>query len=371
MKTYIKKIAILVAVGFMSLAPIAEAQFFVDSGFSAQGFTSPASVQAQVAGFASDQDFINFLIQQLNQLRAQLNQELSQQVNTFSPQPFNNGGFVFTPVPADRFSGSNNISTNRRGDRRPDADIERADDVDEDSAELRGEIDMNDFRDGIVFFVYGQDEGMIEDVQRDYDEFDEVEDDEENDDFEVLRVDTNLDGREDYDERVTGLEEDEEYFYIICVEYEDEDNDERLECSSVEDFETDDEDSSDNNNSNDDEPEAETVSALNVRERSARIRGEIDMNDFDDGLVFFAWGEDERDVEDVEDENRFDDIDENGDDLQVQIVEDRLSGFDQFSLLVTSLNNNTDYYYRICVEYQDGSRDRIECGDVEDFETDR
>lgn len=122
-------------------------------------------------------------------------------------------------------------------DDEPRAETDRAQDIDEDSAELNGEVDMNDFRNGVVFFVYGEDEDQIEDVERDYDSYSDV--DEDGDDLQKVRVDSDLDGHDDYSERITGLDDDTEYFFQICVEYEDEDDDETLECGGVEDFETD------------------------------------------------------------------------------------------------------------------------------------
>lgn len=269
-------------------------------------------------------------------------------------------GYTYTPSYGTTSSNSSN------NDERPDVDTDSARDVEDDSAELRGDVDMNDFNNGIVFFVYGQDEDMIEDVEDDYDEYDDVRDDEESDDFEVVRVDRDLDSDDSYDEEVTGLEEDEDYYFIICVEYEDEDNDQRLECGDVEDFETD-----GDNNSDDDEPEVETDEADDIDDDSAELRGSVDMNDYDDGRVFFVWGEDEDDVEDVENEDRYSDIDEDGDDLRKETVEINFNGNDNFELDVFQLDDDTDHYFRICVEYEDDDNDdTLECGDVEEFETD-
>ncbi|MCI5051408.1 MAG: hypothetical protein MRY57_03805 [Candidatus Pacebacteria bacterium] len=270
-------------------------------------------------------------------------------------------GFTYTQT-----SGSSSSSSSSNSFDRPDVETDSARDVEDDSAELRGEIDMNDARDGIVFFVYGQDEDMIEDVEDDYDEYEDVEDDEENDDFEVERVDSNFDGDDDFEEEVDGLEEDERYYFVLCVEYEDEDDDERLECGSVEDFETD-----DDNNGNDEEPDVDTISAINIDDDSAELRGDVDMNDFNDGRVFFVWGEDEDMVEEVEDEDRFSDIDEDGDDLQRESVETNFDGNDAFDLEIFNLDDDTEHFFRICVEYEDeDDDDTLECGDVEEFETD-
>lgn len=124
----------------------------------------------------------------------------------------------------------------RDDDDAPDADTFSARDVDEDSAELRGEVDMNDFRNGVVFFVYGEDEDEVDDVDRE-DRYADI--DERGDDLRKVRVDSDLDGRDDYERTVTGLDDDTQHYFRICVEYEDEDDDEALVCGDVEDFETD------------------------------------------------------------------------------------------------------------------------------------
>jgi len=122
-------------------------------------------------------------------------------------------------------------------DDEPDVETGDADDIDEDSAEIEGEVDMNDFEDGIVFFVYGEDEDLIKEIEDEYDEYSDI--DEEGDDLQKFMVDSNLDDNADYTGRLNGLDDDTEYFYQICVEYEDEDDDETIACGGVESFETD------------------------------------------------------------------------------------------------------------------------------------
>ncbi|MFT7328425.1 MAG: hypothetical protein ACI870_000620 [Crocinitomicaceae bacterium] len=124
-------------------------------------------------------------------------------------------------------------------------------------------------------------------------------------------------------------------------------------------------------NNNDDEPRAETQRARNIKEYSAELRGDVDMNDFNNGIVFFVWGEDEDDVEDVEDENRYQDIDENGEDLQKNDLRTNFDKNANFELDVYGLDNDTDIYFSMCVQYEDeDDDDTIECGNVRNFETD-
>ena len=148
----------------------------------------------------------------------------------------------------------------------------------------------------------------------------------------------------------------------------------RFHYGQIEDFEADKRDRgrSNNRNRNDDEPDVFTGDADDIDEDSAEIEGEVDMNDFRNGLVFFVYGEDEDEVEDVEDEDEYRDIDEDGDDLQKFIVDNDLDDDEDYTGNLRGLDDDTRYYYRICVEYEDEDDDEtIECGDVEDFDTDR
>jgi len=129
-----------------------------------------------------------------------------------------------------------NVSDNGNNEEEPDADTDQPDDVDEDSARLEGSVDMNDFNNGDVFFVYGQNEDDVEDAEEE-DEYSDI--DTNGQDIRKVRTENNVNGDDDYSERVTGLDANETYYFRICVEYIDEDGDEALECGSVEDFETD------------------------------------------------------------------------------------------------------------------------------------
>ncbi len=125
--------------------------------------------------------------------------------------------------------------------------------------------------------------------------------------------------------------------------------------------------------SNDDEPDADTGRAYNIGAYRASFDGEVDMNDFRNGKVFFAYGEDEDQIEDIADDyDEYRDIDEDGDDLQLIIVDNDLDNDRSYDAYVTGLNRDTRYYFTICVEFEDEDDDsKIICGDVEDFETDR
>jgi hypothetical protein len=263
-----------------------------------------------------------------------------------------------------------NRNGNRSGDDEPDVDVDDADEIDVNSAELSGDVDMNDFNNGIVFFVYGEDEDQVEDVEKDYDEYTDVDTDD--DDLQKRRVDTDLDNKDDYTVNIGGLNDDTDIYFAICVEYEDEDDDQVLMCSSVEEFTTD-YDGGSSNSSGDDEPEVETEGSSSITDDSAKIRGEVSMNDFNNGIVFFVYGEDEDQIEDIEDDyDEYTDVDEDGDDLQkIKVDSDLDDNNAEYTASFNGLNDDTDIFYTICVEYEDEDDDQVlMCGGVEDFTTD-
>ncbi len=144
----------------------------------------------------------------------------------------------------------------------------------------------------------------------------------------------------------------------------------RLSGSSYYDY--DDNDDYYDDRDDEDVPEVTTDEARDIRETRAELRGEVDMQDAENGLVFFAYGEDEDMVDDVDSENRFRDIDEDGDDLQVVRVGSNFDGDEEFYAILTGLDDDTEHYFRMCVEFENDDNDEeIVCGDTESFETDR
>lgn len=128
---------------------------------------------------------------------------------------------------------------------------------------------------------------------------------------------------------------------------------------------------SSSNSSNDDVPQVNVDSADNVDENSAELSGAVDMNDYENGLAFMVYGEDESSIDDVEDDNQYSDVDENGDDLQKVLLSSSLDDDRDFTVDVSSLNDNTEYFFRMCVEYDDEDNDEtLVCSSVKSFETD-
>ncbi len=285
----------------------------------------------------SQQEFIAYLYGIIAQLQAQNGSTASfQSQTTFSP----NGAVLG--------------AANSFGSTRSSFDVEvftsGANNIDGDEAWVFGSVDLNRAQFADVWFEYGETRSM-------------------NDRSRSGRITQRT--SETFRGDLDGLREDETYFFRAVAQ----DPSGFRTYGQVRTFESDDDSrsrTSSRRNNDDDEPDAFTDDADDVDEDSAELNGEVDMNDFRNGLVFFAYGEDEDDVEDVEDEDEFNDIDERGDDLRLIVVDRDLDDDDNYSRRIGGLDDDTDYYFRICVEYEDEDDDEtLECGDVEEFETDR
>lgn len=121
-------------------------------------------------------------------------------------------------------------------DEKPKVTTERAENIDLHTATLTGMVDMNDFRNGIVFFVYGEDREEIRDVASKYDQYRRIR--EFGDDRQKLLIDEDLDRDREYKVTVDDLDLDTRHYFAIGVEYEDENNDEVLTLGSIRTFTT-------------------------------------------------------------------------------------------------------------------------------------
>jgi hypothetical protein len=120
------------------------------------------------------------------------------------------------------------------------------------------------------------------------------------------------------------------------------------------------------------EPDVTTDSAKYITTNSADLMGRVDMNDYENGIAFVVYGEDESMINDVDRENRYSDISTSGRDLRKVQVNSNLDSDRSFTTTVYSLNDDTKYYYRYCVEYDDRDDGQtLACGDIEHFYTDR
>lgn len=222
------------------------------------------------------------------------------------------------------------------GGSEPEADTQSEDDVDGDSAELNGRIEMNGFQNGEVFFVYGQDEDRIRDTEYDYDSYSDARSDEDRDEFEVVLVegDNDTSSWRNFRETVNSLDEDERYYYQICVGYYD--NGDQLVCGGTEDFRTDDD--------SDGDVEIETTSVQDYGPTFAIMCGDLEDDGGDSSL-----------------RTRIEFRETNGGSSwsgsnYIQ------RGEGPFCVQVNNLRIDTRYQYRACTDEGD-------CGDIRSFTT--
>ncbi len=203
----------------------------------------------------------------------------------------------------------------------PNVETRYANDVDDSSADIHGYVDMNDYNNGFVFYVYGKDESAISNIETLYDSYSDV--NENGEDLQKSEVDGDLDSSNSYSESITNLDSDEYYYYNFCVGYVDTEGQDKLECGSSENFKT-----LDNGNSNTNS-EIETRNVDNITKSSAEICGDL-VNDGGD-VNLRTWIEYRK-------------ITESSYSRTNKI--DRGEGY--FCENVRNLSSNTRYYYRAC-----------------------
>lgn len=224
-----------------------------------------------------------------------------------------------------------------------------ADDIEDEDATLRGEVDFNDSDYAYVWFEWGDDTNDL--------------------DEETTHIKLDDDEDEDFSAIITDLDEDEKYYFRAVGE--DEDGD--LDKGAIKSFTSDDEgsNSDDDDDSDEDAPEVETGDSEDVESHSAKIFGDVDMNDFENGIVFFVYGQDESQVNDIDDDfDNYNEIDEDDEDLQKIKVDGDADDSGDYSAEFWGLDDDTEYFYALCLEYEDEDNDdTIMCGDTESFTT--
>lgn len=217
--------------------------------------------------------------------------------------------------------------------------------IDEDSARLNGYVDFEGYSSVDVYFRWGTSSNDLDEETSE------------------IRRSSNS----SFNRTITGLNDDTTYYFQAVVETT---GGSIIDEGAIRSFRTE-EDNNGNSNSNDDEPRSETESPRNIRANSAVLRGNVDMNDFRDGIVFFVYGEDEGEIEDAEKEDSYNDVDTDGDDIRKIKVDSDLNSDRDYEQTVSGLDSNARHYYRICVEFEDDDNDeQLACGDIEDFRTD-
>ncbi len=268
---------------------------------------------------------IQFLLQEVARLQALL---ATQTTNTYYP---------YTSY---TYSNSNRLGVSTNG----------ASSIDRDEVIMRGSVRVSRNQRVDVWFEYGTSQ------------------------FNLNRTTSRetLDDKDDdnFSSRVSGLYDDTTYYFRAVAR----DDSGRIEQGSILRFETDDDYYSGNRgrDSDGDEPDVNTGSASNIDNFSARISGSVDMNDFRDGDVYFVFGQDEDQVEDVDsDYDDYNDIEVDGDELDKILVDSHATDRDSYERTIYSLERDTSYYYRICVDFEDDYDDtEMLCGSVREFQTD-
>lgn len=214
--------------------------------------------------------------------------------------------------------------------------------INDDSATLRGKVYLNDEDEAEVYFIYGTSRTTLDDKS----DSETYNDDNSSVAFEI---------------DINDLNDGTTYYYQAVAE----DNDGDKTYGSIYFFKT------DSNDDSLDLPVATTKQVEKIATSSAEIHGLVDMNDFSNGLVFFAYGEEENLVKDVEDDyTEYADVDEDGDNLQKVEVDSDLDGDDSYNLDIENLNDDTNIYYSICVEFENEDNDQeITCGSTKSFST--
>ena len=115
-------------------------------------------------------------------------------------------------------------------------------------------------------------------------------------------------------------------------------------------------------------PLVETNGVVNITSYSAELSGFVSMNDFDEGILFFTYGSDIGDINDVEDYDTFEEIPTKRGVTGKQITDKEFTGRDIVKQRVSGFKRATKYYYNVCVEYRDG-RSKIRCSETESFVT--
>lgn len=205
----------------------------------------------------------------------------------------------------------------------PNVVTNNATNVDEDSATLNGEVESTgNSTVSFLKFVYGTNQNNL---------------------FNTVYASpssTNSNGT-DFDYNLSGLNDDTTYYYKACGT-----NSVGEDCGSIKSFTTDSEDDNDNGN----DIEVNTLSATNVDEDSATLRGDIIETNGEDVERYFEYGEDD------------DDLDE------TTYLSGETDNEGTFSKTISGLDEDTTYYFRACIESQDSNDD--DCGSVRSFRTD-
>lgn len=214
--------------------------------------------------------------------------------------------------------------------------------IETDEALLRGEIDFNNQDTAIVYFEYSRDRNDL--------------------DRETTHISIDDEDETVFTRRLTNLSDNSVYYFRAVAQ----DDNGDIDRGAIRSFRT------DSDASRGEEPDATTDKAKNVTEDSAALHGSVDMNDFNNGFVFFVYGEDEDQIDEVMQSNdTYADIDEDGNNLHKVAVDNDLDSQEDYQVNIENLDPSTDIYFGICVEFEDEDNDeKLICGETESLKTD-
>jgi hypothetical protein len=227
--------------------------------------------------------------------------------------------------------------------------IKSAQDIERNTATLRGRIVVGPEELGAAFFVYGYRQSDIVSLTQRSASYEQLLEDLTRG-VQTKRVVSNTSRTGDVSARIGSLTVEADYYVQLCVELET-----QLRCSAVADFT-----SLDGPNRVGD-VRIPTVQVDDQLISGAEIELTIDVNmrDTNDGRVYVVYGESQSEVAQAIEED-YGDIDENDERLQKERVAVNLIGSQELVESIDDLDDETMYYYAACVSY-DGLRDGIVC----------
>jgi len=225
---------------------------------------------------------------------------------------------------------------------------------------LKGTVNMRDTQDGEVYVVYGESQSAVGAVLGD--EYRDI--DEDGDNLQRTRVASDIRGQRAMTETLIGLDDSTRHYYAWCVEYDG--LRDGVVCSRMYSFTTHDEDYGLTPDINMSQPV--------VQGSKVQLSGQVDMDEFRNGRVFFVYGTASNVIAAVPGRTSFATVRQSGYQLQKQLVDVDLDRDDDYSLRLTNLQSNTLYFARLCVEYQNEDQNFrqsafVACSVIEEFVT--
>ncbi|MFT5832195.1 MAG: hypothetical protein ACI9SY_000578 [Candidatus Paceibacteria bacterium] len=235
--------------------------------------------------------------------------------------------------------------------------IKSSQDIEQNTATLRGRIVVGPEEIGSAFFVYGTRQSDVVRLTDQENSYDDVQINTQTT-VQTKRVSSSVRRSGDVSTRVGGLAVDTDYYVQLCVEVE-----ARLKCSVVTDFE-----------SLDGSTRTSGIRIPTIRVSDDLVSGEaislsidVNMRDMEDGRVYVVYGESRTEVTEAVEEE-YNNIDENDERLQAKRLATRVIGTREIIATIDDLDDETEHYYAVCVSY-DGRRDGFVCTRIDSFTT--